>query len=409
MAGYRETDALIFGGGAAGLWTLNSLVSHGYDALLVENAELGRGQTIATQGIIHGGGKYILFDSKGASSFAKRWASMETVRDMPAIWDKHFDSSNKDLPNLSQGVKQSDGCYFYRSVNDSGFWRPLAFECLSRFALQTPLERIAVRDAPGFLAKSARRIYFLRERTVEARSLLHSLASPFSERIIYSDSIIFEHDRVKVRDRFDRKRFNIKPKVIILAAGSGNEFLAGMFGIRAEMQRRPLRQAYIGHPELPDFQAHCIDGQQTRATFTTHPSRTYEKVWQIGGTIAEAGVKQEKDEFERHIKDELSKILPGFNIPKDAYIGFFDVDRAEPATSEGQRPSGIGLHKQVIDTQTGLYALVAFPTKLVMAPQLAREVESEMVSLGTFPDLRNQRAPFKARTPVIAKYPWDED
>ncbi|HEY6200467.1 MAG TPA: FAD-dependent oxidoreductase, partial [Candidatus Binatia bacterium] len=51
-------DVLIFGGGAAGLWCLERFRSAGYHALLLESAALGCGQTIAAQGIIHGGGKY---------------------------------------------------------------------------------------------------------------------------------------------------------------------------------------------------------------------------------------------------------------------------------------------------------------------------------------------------------------
>ena len=55
-----KTDIAIIGGGIAGLWTLNRLCSLGYDARLFEKTALGSGQTIAAQGIIHGGMKYTL-------------------------------------------------------------------------------------------------------------------------------------------------------------------------------------------------------------------------------------------------------------------------------------------------------------------------------------------------------------
>ena len=53
-------DALIFGGGAAGLWLLDRLSRDGHHVVLLEARSLGMGQTVASQGIIHGGLKYTL-------------------------------------------------------------------------------------------------------------------------------------------------------------------------------------------------------------------------------------------------------------------------------------------------------------------------------------------------------------
>ncbi len=53
-------DVLLIGGGVAGLWALDVLTSRGLSCLLAEAGELGRGQTVASQGIVHGGLKYTL-------------------------------------------------------------------------------------------------------------------------------------------------------------------------------------------------------------------------------------------------------------------------------------------------------------------------------------------------------------
>lgn len=58
-----KLDALIIGGGVAGLWLLNRLRNEGYQALLLEQEALGTGQSIASQGMIHGGIKYALGES----------------------------------------------------------------------------------------------------------------------------------------------------------------------------------------------------------------------------------------------------------------------------------------------------------------------------------------------------------
>src|SRR5207237_9669501 len=71
-------DIVIFGGGAAGLWLLDELVRDGYAVLLLEAHALGNGQTIASQGIIHGGLKYSLDGLLSDSAAA--------IRDMPQIW-----------------------------------------------------------------------------------------------------------------------------------------------------------------------------------------------------------------------------------------------------------------------------------------------------------------------------------
>ena len=54
-------DVTIIGGGIAGLWLFRRLNNMGYTRLcLLENETLGGGQTIKSQGIIHGGIKYAL-------------------------------------------------------------------------------------------------------------------------------------------------------------------------------------------------------------------------------------------------------------------------------------------------------------------------------------------------------------
>ena len=56
----EKVDQLIVGGGIAGLWLQARLRQLGYASLLVENASLGGGQSVKSQGIIHGGAKYAL-------------------------------------------------------------------------------------------------------------------------------------------------------------------------------------------------------------------------------------------------------------------------------------------------------------------------------------------------------------
>jgi len=71
-------DIAIIGGGVAGLWLLNLLRQRGYNALLCEAIELGSAQSIASQGMIHGGIKYALGAALTGAS--------EAIARMPERW-----------------------------------------------------------------------------------------------------------------------------------------------------------------------------------------------------------------------------------------------------------------------------------------------------------------------------------
>src|SRR5947208_17163099 len=73
-----RADVAIFGGGIAGLWILDELRRAGVDAVLLEKRALGDGQTVASQGIIHGGRKD-MFDGHGTTSG-------KAMAEMPGIW-----------------------------------------------------------------------------------------------------------------------------------------------------------------------------------------------------------------------------------------------------------------------------------------------------------------------------------
>ena len=68
-------DLIVIGGGVSGLWLLNHFSQLGYSIALFEKDELGSQQTIASQGMIHGGVKYALSGALNKSS--------EAIGDMP--------------------------------------------------------------------------------------------------------------------------------------------------------------------------------------------------------------------------------------------------------------------------------------------------------------------------------------
>src|ERR1700759_2783942 len=98
-------DALIFGGGAAGLWLLDRLSRDGHHVLLLEAHALGAGQTVSCQGIIHGGLKYTL-----SGMLTK---SAKNIREMPQIWSDAL--LGRSTPNLKKTRLRSGCCYLWQT------------------------------------------------------------------------------------------------------------------------------------------------------------------------------------------------------------------------------------------------------------------------------------------------------
>src|SRR3954466_12236801 len=88
---FIRSEVVIMGGGIAGLWILDELRRAGIDALLLEKRALGDGQTVASQGIIHGGLKY-MFDGHVSTS-------VKAIAEMPVIWRECL--AGKREPNLA--------------------------------------------------------------------------------------------------------------------------------------------------------------------------------------------------------------------------------------------------------------------------------------------------------------------
>lgn len=347
-----EVDVLIFGGGVAGLWTLNKLSDEGYSCLLIERNKLGEGQTIASQGIIHGGAKYAL-----PSVF--RIDSSKEIREMPNIWRKHL--RGELSPDLRGVEVTSENFYLWTSDNSFISWvKGIGFGLASRMVLTTMPERVYGRDVPEFLRETNSRVYRVSEPVLNMQSLLKTLGEKYSDRILYSsDDPKVGFDKRGLVESVNLENMIIRSETVILAAGKGNEALARSMGIGREiMQKRPLRQLIV-RGDLPDIYAHNINGWRANASITTHrqEGKTY---WNVGGDIAEKGASL--DDSVSRLKELLPKVDLGH-----AKFSIYEVDRAEPINS-GNRPGGVGIYQE-------RNVIVTWPTKLALAPVLAEEIK----------------------------------
>lgn len=364
-AGMRtiKTDILIFGGGIAGLWLLNRLRNAGYSAILLEQDRLGGFESINANGIIHGGLKF------GLSALLR---DIEDLDDMPALWRDCL-SGKGDL-GLT-GVKVlAEHQYIWSEAN-------LAARATTFFAsrlITGQVEPVEGAARPAVLQDDAFNggVYQLADLVLDMPSLIQKLASSH-KNCIYKVSPQTCH--LETDDRHNTtavfitaagvEPLRIHPGRVILAGGQGNAALLEDIGLRApEMERRSVHMVMLKRAELPDFYAHCLGASRNpRLTITTHPTRDGEKIWYVGGELAEEGALRDERIQIEHAQRELKELLPWVDLRGSRYKTV-KIDRILPAGDRGLfRPDNAFVES--IGNN-----IVTWPCKLTLAPNLGRQV-----------------------------------
>lgn len=356
MSQALSTDVLIVGGGIAGLWLNARLRCAGYATLLAERASLGGGQTVKSQGIIHGGAKYALHGALSGAS--------EAIADMPRRWRAALAGSGElDL----SGVRLLSEAHY--------LWSPgtLAGNLAGFFASKAVRSRVdPVRgdDLPAALQHYAfkGRVYRLNELVVDVPSLIGRLAELAGDGLLAAREIVPLHEGGELVGLLVDGRA-IRARRIVLCAGQGNAGLLAALGLdRPAMQTRPLHMVMLAAPTLKPLYAHCLGGgPKPRLTVTSHPAADGQWVWYLGGELAEAeGVARDASQQIAQARRELGELLPWVDLG-EARWATLRVDRAEPAQSGLTRPDNAFLAEQG-------RLLVGWPTKLALAPDLADRV-----------------------------------
>jgi glycerol-3-phosphate dehydrogenase len=393
-------DIVIFGGGIAGLWALNRLRTLGYEAILLETQALGSGQTIKSQGIIHGGIKYAL------SGFLT--GSANTIESMPQRWQAALRGTGEI--NLSTVNILSEEQLLFSTGS-------LSSEIASFFAskaLNSRVQKLATPHYPPILKNSAFRghAYRLSEIVLDTASLIETLAKPHTDHIfkVNPDSgynLIYDKNNppnvVSLKIFSESETVELKAKRYLLTAGEGNEAFGLNMPKAPQMQRRPLHMTMVELPSPSPFFAHCIDnGTTPRITITTHTRQDGKSVWYLGGQLAENGATRSETEQIAAAKKELNTLFPWLDLSTATWASFF-VNRAEPKQPDGKRPenSFVETHGNVI---------TAWPTKLALAPVLADQIIDQLQQQNIQPSPTNNSTHFlniHLEKPTVALPPWE--
>jgi glycine/D-amino acid oxidase-like deaminating enzyme len=380
-------DVAVLGGGIAGLWLLDSLQSAGYTAALFEAGALGGAQTAASQGIVHGGAKYTLglaFDS-----------AVRELKGMPAVWRASLEGAGGPDLRRVRVLSPTTHMWLPRQPGER------LVGLFSRLAMRSRVRRLSRDEWPEPLrsAAAAGTVLTLDELVLDVPSLLAAFQALHRERI----RKITAPDAVRFADGGSLLRagpVTIAAQRIVFAAGAGNEELmarAGITGVPAH--RRPLHQVMARGMAEPLY-AHCI-GRSTKplATVTSHPTPDGSFVWYVGGMIAEDGVAESEEQLISRARHELPRLFPGADFSAASWATL-RVDRAEGGSTRRRRPGG-----PVVRSARSF--LIVWPTKLALAPSLARRVLTVLREQGLRPARSVLDGLAELPEPAIAPPPWE--
>lgn len=371
MTNYR-VDAVVIGGGIAGLFTLAKLINAGYQAILLEKNALGCGQTIHSQGIIHGGTKYALL--------GKQTEAQRQIANMPSYWRDCLRGAG-DIDLSACRVLADKQCMWAMpnlSSRVTGFFAGKMMK--SRVELMPESSRFDALRHPDCRGQ----FYALDEPVVDVRSLIRLFSRQYGQFIVSDCQATV--DDVGVNAHFNGKSARFIANKVIITAGQGN-------GEFATQQLRPLRMVYVRVPKaFGALFVHILEASdKPRLTISAYDSGD-DWAWYLGGNIAEKGATLSAQETLMLAKRELASIFPWLDFSQLVFTSVV-VNRAE-GLADGRRPDAPTIAekgKQV----------VAWPTKLALSPMLADALLAKMPAPSHYGD---KLPTFPA--PCVARFPW---
>src|SRR3990167_2019697 len=397
MTKIAAADIVIFGGGIAGLWLLNRLRQSGYSAILLESGALGGGQTHKSQGIIHGGLKYAL---QGVLT-----NDAEEMADMPTRWRECL--AGKGEIDLSHAAVLSLKHYLW---SPSKFTSKIAGFFASR-ALSSKVETLLKEDHPAVFKHPSFKgdVFALDELVLDVPVLVRELVKAHQDVIFKIEPLSAQELKFNEDGKLHSATFYLAGKSVeivaqrfVFTAGAGNELILKRLETQpVEMQRRPLHMVMVKTPFDYPLYAHCIGmGPRPRITITTHHTQDGANIWYLGGQLAEEGVTRDGAAQVLAARDELRALFPWLDFT-NAQFATFMVDRAEPLQKSGLKPTSSFV--SAVDNM-----LIAWPTKLALAPKLADDVMQQLQTDPLTPQFFDTRELRSWPMPPLAKPIWEE-
>lgn len=352
-----QLDALVIGAGIAGLWAARRLHDAGHHVAVLEREAVGAGQTLLSQGILHGGAKYTL-------EYGAPTAASSALAGAPDRWRACL--SGRGELDLTDVPCVAEHTWLWADSTQRS--------ALDRHAEASPAvgARPCDDDPPAFLRDQLPHVavWRLDEPLIDVGALLASLAAPID--VLRCDDVA---DRLSLSPRgvhLSSEGTRLDARRLILAAGSGNEALLARLGRDGPaMQRRPLHQVCVDLPAGPAIHGHFVAANashepEPRITINTLTHADGRRCLYLGGAVASAGVHRSAADQIDAARAALRQALPTLDLT-DAHWRTLRVDRAERSEADGQRPDQPCVHDDGA-------VMTLWPTKLAFAPVLGDAV-----------------------------------
>jgi glycine/D-amino acid oxidase-like deaminating enzyme len=370
-------DIIIFGGGIAGLFIASRLQRAGYNLILIEKDKLGGGQTLASQGMIHGGQKYTLQGNVTAQA--------ASIAAMPERWEACF--AGRGEIDLS-GVK-------FLSNSQVMFPAGSLFSGLTVFAAAKAVNgktgKLPRKSFPQVLERGP--VYEMQEKVLDIKSLIAALAKNLPGRIFKGEA-----EQIQTDGQVSIAGNKFQAQAVIFTAGTGNETALRQLNVKEQCtQRRPLRQVMVKSMPQPLYGHGIVGKPKPRVTVTSHPDGAGKYIWYLGGAIAEEGAKLSETETLAFARKEMQEIFPAIDWEQKEWASWYG-ERAEAFDPSGHLPDGPRLQPQG-------KILLAWPTKLTFAPALADDIFNWLEQNNIKPMQATQ--PPSLPSAEIGPYPWE--
>ena len=349
MTSTITNDLTCIGGGALGLWLMRCARQQGYDAALFEADTLGSGQTIASQGILHGGFKYALHG---------RWSSQATsLSTLPAWWQRTL--TGQQQPDLrAVSILAREQLLLVRKG-----LRAQISSLLMRRTLSGRIMRTTAAPVADLMA-DLQSAWILQETVLDPHSLVTALSAPLSEHLFHHRVAAANWQHTNAGYILNTPYFRLQSRTFVLCAGAGNATLQPP-DHHIPMQLRPLHMVIVVHPELPSVFAHVLDGHSKPQITITSKDRGN---WYLGGALAEHGVKRGTNTQIAAAQTLMQECFPGIDW-KQAQWRTLRINRAEAQQPRLRLPADIGMHRHH-------NLIISWPHKLVRVPQAAAKILS---------------------------------
>lgn len=383
-----QYDVAVFGGGVAGLWIAHQLTHHGYSVAVLEKNALGAGQTIASQGILHGGAKY-LRDAQGLQG-------ARSLGHLPERWVAHIEKA--ELPALD-GVKLLAP---YQHFIFNGWLCRVAVGGVIQYKLTKAVSPVPKKLWPSGLQDVSSCVSLLRlhEPIIDAGTLMETFKAKLGPRLGHYTELLERKANADSEEMTvlsaDGRKIQITARLVFFCSGAGNEAF-GEGVLPQKPRRRPLQQIMIKGAPFPLYGHWMGFNEKPRATITSHQLPTGEWVWYLGGQVAEDSVGLDPAAAIQLAVPRMKELFPRLDFSKTQWATW-KVDRAEPQSEGG----AVNLSSRIERVGRRLFC---WPQKLVLGPKLADDalalVQSEIPQKSPLPE------GFAFTPPAVAKLPWE--